>query len=71
MTLVFDLAIAVITGVIVSALVFAWEHAKQVRVAVSVDANGWKVYELEGSLFFASVAGLRAAVLARLRTHST
>ena len=56
-TLVFDLAIAVITGVIVSALVFAWEHAKQVRVAVSVDASGWKVYELEGSLFFASVAG--------------
>ena len=56
-TLAFDLAIAVITGVIVSALVFAWEHAKQVRVSVSLDANGWKVYELEGSLFFASVAG--------------
>ncbi|MCC6073300.1 SulP family inorganic anion transporter [Massilia sp. GCM10020059] len=56
-TLVFDLAIAVITGVIVSALVFAWEHAKQVRATVSTDANGWKVYELEGSLFFASVAG--------------
>ncbi len=56
-TLAFDLAIAVITGVIVSALVFAWEHAKQVRVNVSTDANGWKVYELEGSLFFASVAG--------------
>ena len=56
-TLAFDLAIAVITGVIVSALVFAWEHAKQVRVTESTDANGWKVYELEGSLFFASVAG--------------
>lgn len=56
-TLAFDLAIAVIAGVIVSALVFAWEHAKQVRVNVSTDANGWKVYELEGSLFFASVAG--------------
>lgn len=56
-TLAFDLAIAVITGVIVSALVFAWEHAKNVRVTASIDANGWKVYELEGSLFFASVAG--------------
>jgi SulP family sulfate permease len=58
-TLVFDLAVAVIVGVIVSALVFAWQHARQVRVLTSVDANGWKVYELEGSLFFASVSGFR------------
>jgi SulP family sulfate permease len=58
-TLVFDLAIAVIAGVIVSALVFAWQHAKQIRVAISVDAKGWKVYELEGSLFFASVSGFQ------------
>ena len=56
-TLAFDLAIAVITGVIVSALVFAWEHAKNMRVSTAIDANGWKVYELEGTLFFASVAG--------------
>jgi SulP family sulfate permease len=58
-TLVFDLAVAVIAGVIVSALVFAWQHAKQIRVTTSVDAQGWKVYELEGSLFFASVAGFQ------------
>jgi len=55
-TVVFDLAIAVIAGVIVSALVFAWEHAKHIKVNAYLDGNGWKVYELEGSLFFASVA---------------
>jgi SulP family sulfate permease len=59
-TLAFDLALAVLVGVIVSALVFAWQHAKQIRVATSVDAQGWKVYELEGTLFFASVSGFQA-----------
>jgi SulP family sulfate permease len=59
-TLAFDLAVAVLAGVIVSALVFAWQHAKQIRVATSVDARGWKVYELEGTLFFASVSGFQA-----------
>jgi SulP family sulfate permease len=44
----------------VSALVFAWQHAKQIRVTTAQDANGWKVYELEGTLFFASVAGFQA-----------
>ncbi len=50
-----DLAIAVIVGVIFSALVFAWEHAKQINVKSSTDGKGWKNYELNGSLFFASV----------------
>ncbi len=59
-TVIFDLAIAVIAGVIVSALVFAWEHAKTIRVTSSINPQGWKVYELEGSLFFASVAGFQA-----------
>jgi SulP family sulfate permease len=58
-TVVFDLAIAVVAGVIVSALVFAWEHAKQIRVNAYIDDKGWKVYELEGTLFFASVAGFQ------------
>ena len=49
-----DLAIAVVVGVIISALVFAWQHAKHVEVRVSTEENGWKVYELHGSLFFAS-----------------
>lgn len=51
-----DLAIAVVVGVIVSALVFAWEHAKHVRVTASVRADGSKLYEVEGTLFFASAA---------------
>jgi SulP family sulfate permease len=59
-TVIFDLAIAVIAGVIVSALVFAWEHAKQIRVTSYTDDQGWKVYELEGTLFFASVAGFQS-----------
>ncbi|MDB5950885.1 MAG: sodium-independent anion transporter [Massilia sp.] len=58
-TLAFNLAIAVVTGVIVSALVFAWQHAKQIRVAARFDAQGWKIYEVEGSLFFASIANFQ------------
>ena len=59
-TLMFNLATAVVTGVIVSALVFAWQHARRMRAAVSVDATGHKVYALEGTLFFASSAGFQA-----------
>jgi sulfate permease, SulP family len=55
-TIVSDLAIAVILGVIVSALIFAWEHAKQIKVEISINDEGWKVYALEGTLFFASIA---------------
>ena len=56
-TVVEDLAMAVIVGVIVSALVFAWEHAKRVRVTFSTQADGKKIYQVEGSLFFASATG--------------
>ncbi|RZA27594.1 MAG: SulP family inorganic anion transporter, partial [Lysobacteraceae bacterium] len=59
-TLAFDLAVAVLAGVVVSALVFAWQHAKQIRVATGVDKHGWKVYTVEGTLFFASVSGFQA-----------
>ncbi|NMH63714.1 SulP family inorganic anion transporter [Shewanella salipaludis] len=51
-----DLAFAVFVGVIVSALVFAWEHAKHINVEISEDSQGWKVYRLNGPLFFGSVA---------------
>ena len=54
-TIVADLAIAVILGVIVSALVFAWEHARIIEVTTSKNKKGWKIYELKGTLFFASV----------------
>lgn len=52
-TVVEDLAIAVIAGVIISALVFAWKHAR-IYVKSNVEADGTKVYELDGPLFFGS-----------------
>ncbi|KAF7769741.1 sulfate permease, SulP family [Pseudoalteromonas citrea] len=54
-TVVTDLAIAVCVGVIVSALVFAWEHAKHIYTNNYIDEQGSKVYELHGPLFFGSV----------------
>jgi sulfate permease, SulP family len=58
-TVIADLAIAVIIGVIVSALVFAWEHAKQISAKSYRDEKGWKIYELQGTLFFASIAAFQ------------
>ena len=58
-TLAFNLATAVVVGVIVSALVFAWQHAKRIGVSTRLDEQGWKVYELEGTLFFASSANFQ------------
>ena len=52
-TIMFDLAIAVISGVIISALVFAWKHAR-IFAKESMEADGTKVYELDGPLFFGS-----------------
>jgi len=52
-TIMFDLAIAVISGVIISALVFAWNHAR-IYARETMEADGTKVYELEGPLFFGS-----------------
>ncbi len=52
-TVVEDLAIAVIAGVIISALVFAWKHAR-IWVKTEIEEDGTKVYSLEGPLFFAS-----------------
>ena len=54
-TVVTDLAIAVCVGVIVSALVFAWQHAKHIFTTNYIDEDGAKVYELHGPLFFGSV----------------
>jgi SulP family sulfate permease len=50
-----DLAIAVVVGVIVSALVFAWEHAKHININTYDDEQGSRVHELNGPLFFGSV----------------
>ncbi|MCE4563199.1 SulP family inorganic anion transporter [Maribellus sp. CM-23] len=54
LTVLFDLAVAVLSGVIVSALVFSWENAKRIRARKSVDEHGIKHYEIFGPLFFGS-----------------
>ena len=54
-TVIFDLAIAVFVGVIVSALVFSWENAKKIRARKRMKDDGTKVYEIWGPLFFGSI----------------
>jgi SulP family sulfate permease len=51
-----NLALAVLIGVIISALVFAWESAKRIRARHYIDENGIKHYEIFGPLFFGSTA---------------
>lgn len=55
LTVIFDLAIAVISGVIISALVFSWENAKRIRARKRIKDDGTKVYEIWGPLFFGSI----------------
>ncbi|MDG1981142.1 MAG: SulP family inorganic anion transporter [Flavobacteriaceae bacterium] len=56
LTVIFDLAIAVIAGVIVSALVFSWENARRIRARKRIREDGTKVYEIWGPLFFGSIS---------------
>ena len=53
--LLHNLALAVLVGVIISALVFAWENAKRIRAKKYIDDVGVKHYEIYGPLFFGSV----------------
>lgn len=53
-TVATDLAFAVIIGVIISTLVFAWEHAKFIRIDAREDHKGSTVYAVTGPLFFGS-----------------
>ena len=46
-------------GILVSALVFAWEHAKQIEVKTRVDEEGRKIYELTDTVFFAWTANFQ------------
>lgn len=50
-----NLALAVLIGVIISALVFSWDNAKRIRARKSLDDQGVKHYEIYGPLFFGSV----------------
>lgn len=54
--LLHNLALAVLIGVVISALVFAWESAKRIRAKKYMDEQGVKHYEIYGPLFFGSVA---------------
>ena len=59
-TVLEDLAIAVLVGVIIAALVFAWENATMIRARKSIKKDGTKVYEIWGPLFFGSVQNFNA-----------
>ncbi|OLY92428.1 SulP family inorganic anion transporter [Cnuella takakiae] len=54
-----NLALAVLVGVIIAALVFAWESAKRIRARKYLDSQGVKHYELYGPLFFGSVTAFQ------------
>lgn len=51
-----NLALAVLIGVVISALAFAWESAIRIRARKYIDSNGSKHYEIYGPLFFGSVS---------------
>ncbi len=55
-TVMSDLAIAVAVGVIASALMFAWDHAKHIYASSATNAQGQKVYKINGPIFFGSAA---------------
>lgn len=52
-----DLAVAVVVGVIVSALAYAWNNARRIDAHISEGENGEKIYAIQGPLFFGSAEG--------------
>lgn len=56
-----NLALAVLAGVIISALVFAWESAKKIRIQQYTSTEGIKHYKIDGPLFFGSVTAFNEA----------
>ena len=52
-----DLAVAVVVGVIVSALAYAWNNARRIHAKSYVTPEGAKVYQIQGPLFFGSSEG--------------
>ena len=58
-TVIVDLAAAVFVGVIISALVFAWEQGKKIVAQIETDAQGRRIYRLNGALFFGSVTSFK------------
>lgn len=64
-TVISDLAIAVVVGVMVSALVLAWKASQRIYARVEINEAGEKVYLLDGLLFFGSVESFAALFSAR------
>ena len=58
-TVIEDLAIAVLVGVIASALIFAWKKSRKIEATTDETNKGLKVYKLEGCLFFGSVTSFK------------
>ncbi len=58
-TVLTDLAIAVVVGVIVSALAYAWNNATRIHANIQTTPEGAKVYQIEGPLFFGSTDGFQ------------
>ncbi|WP_250511283.1 SulP family inorganic anion transporter [Caballeronia sp. GACF4] len=54
-----DLAIAVLCGIVIAALNFAWQHAREIRADSKSDEKGTRTYVLHGTLFFASTANFQ------------
>jgi SulP family sulfate permease len=58
-TVLEDLAIAVVVGVIVSALAYAWQNASRIHAKTEIKDDGCKVYQIQGPLFFGSSEGFQ------------
>lgn len=56
-TVMYDLAIAVVVGVIVSALSYAWTNSRRIHARIDETKEGVKVYKIDGPLFFGSTDG--------------
>lgn len=56
-----NLALAVLAGVVISALVFAWESAHSLQVKSYIDAKGVRHYEINGPLFFGAITTFNAS----------
>ncbi|MEP1962059.1 SulP family inorganic anion transporter [Tateyamaria sp.] len=56
-TVMEDLAVAVVVGVIVSALAYAWNNARRIHAKSYVTPEGARVYQVQGPLFFGSASG--------------
>ena len=56
-TVISDLAVAVVVGVIVSALAYAWNNARRIHAHTEISETGAKIYRIQGPLFFGSSDG--------------